>query len=134
MFQSGRRCRRSEDLETRNSELRTSKLGNEEQHERHEIKEDIVKVLRTIYDPEIPVDIYELGLVYEVTVDDAGQAHVLMTLTSPMCPVAESLPPEVEHKVSNVEGVSSATVEVTWDPPWDPDMMSEDAKLLLGID
>jgi len=98
-----------------------------------EMKERIVEVLRTVYDPEIPVDIYELGLVYEVTVDDAGQAHVLMTLTSPMCPVAESLPPEVEHKVSNVEGVSSATVEVTWDPPWDPDMMSEAAKLELDM-
>ncbi len=99
-----------------------------------ELKKEIVEVLRTVYDPEIPVNIYELGLVYEVTVDDAGRAHVLMTLTSPMCPVAESLPPEVEHKVSGVDGVSSASVEVTWDPPWDPDMMSEAAKLELGFD
>ena len=99
-----------------------------------DIKTRIVEVLRTVYDPEIPVDIYELGLVYEVSVDDEGGAHVLMTLTSPMCPVAESLPPEVEQKVAGVEGVTSATVEITWDPPWDPEMMSEAAKLELGFD
>ena len=99
-----------------------------------ELKNEIIDVLRTVYDPEIPVNIYELGLVYEVTVNDAGRAHVLMTLTSPMCPVAESLPPEVEHKVSEVDGVTSASVEVTWDPPWDPEMMSEAAKLELGFD
>ena len=93
------------------------------------VKNKIIEVLRTIYDPEIPVNIYEIGLIYEVTVDDDGNAHVLMTLTSPMCPVAESLPPEVEEKVAAVDGVASAKVEVTWDPPWDPEMMSEAAKL-----
>lgn len=98
------------------------------------VRDQIVEILRTVYDPEIPVNIYELGLVYDVTVDDEGRASVLMTLTSPMCPVAESLPPEVEHKVSSVNGVISASVEVTWDPPWDPDMMSEAAKLELGFD
>jgi FeS assembly SUF system protein len=93
----------------------------------------IVEVLHTIYDPEIPVDIYELGLIYDVTVDDEQRARILMTLTSPMCPVAESLPPEVKTKVAAVEGVTSAEVELTWDPPWDPEMMSEAARLELGM-
>ena len=97
------------------------------------LRDDVIEVLRNIYDPEIPVNIYELGLVYEVTVDDDANVHVLMTLTSPMCPVAESLPPEVEEKVAKVEGVASATVEVTWDPPWEPDMMSEAARLELDM-
>ena len=96
-------------------------------------RQKIIETIREIYDPEIPVNIYEIGLIYEVTVDDDGHAHVLMTLTSPMCPVAESLPPEVEQKVAQVDGVSSASVEVTWDPPWDPDMMSDAAKLELGM-
>ena len=96
-------------------------------------KQRIIEALHTIYDPEIPVNIYEIGLIYEVTVDDDGKAHILMTLTSPMCPVAESLPPEVEQKVATVEGVTSASVEITWDPPWDPDMMSDAAKLELGM-
>ena len=98
-----------------------------------QLTEQIVEVLKGIYDPEIPVNIYEIGLIYEVNVDDEANVHVLMTLTSPMCPVAESLPPEVEEKVAAVEGVASATVEVTWDPPWDPEMMSEAAKLELGF-
>ena len=97
------------------------------------LKDQVVEVLRGIYDPEIPVNIYELGLIYEVNVDDDANVHVLMTLTSPMCPVAESLPPEVEEKVARVEGVTRATVEVTWDPPWEPDMMSEAAKLELNM-
>ena len=97
------------------------------------LKQQIIETLKTIFDPEIPVNIYEIGLIYEVTVDDDANAHVLMTLTSPMCPVAESLPPEVEEKVAAVDGVASATVEVTWDPPWDPEMMSEAAKLELGF-
>ena len=96
-------------------------------------REKVIEVLKTIYDPEIPVNIHEIGLIYEVTVDDDGKAHILMTLTSPMCPVAESLPPEVEQKVATVEGVTSASVEITWDPPWDPDMMSDAAKLELGM-
>jgi FeS assembly SUF system protein len=98
-----------------------------------ELKDQIIEVLKGIYDPEIPVNIYEIGLIYEVKVDDEANVHVLMTLTSPMCPVAESLPPEVEEKVAAVEGVTSAEVEVTWDPPWDPEMMSEAAKLELGF-
>lgn len=98
-----------------------------------DIKQRVVDVLKTIYDPEIPVNIYEIGLIYEITVAEDDSVHVLMTLTSPMCPVAESLPPEVEERVAQVEGVSGATVEVTWDPPWDPDMMSDAAKLELGM-
>jgi FeS assembly SUF system protein len=97
------------------------------------LRQRIVDALRTIYDPEIPVNIYEIGLVYEVAVDADGAAHIVMTLTSPTCPVAESLPPEVERTVAAVEGVSSAKVEITWDPPWDPEMMSEAAKLELGM-
>jgi FeS assembly SUF system protein len=97
------------------------------------LRDDVIEVLRNVYDPEIPVNIYEMGLVYEVTVDGDANVHILMTLTSPMCPVAESLPPEVEEKVSTIDGVAKATVEVTWDPPWDPEMMSEAAKLELGM-
>jgi FeS assembly SUF system protein len=97
------------------------------------IEKRIVEALRTIYDPEIPVNIYEIGLVYEVRVSPDGAAHIVMTLTSPTCPVAESLPPEVERTVAAVEGVTAAKVEITWDPPWDPEMMSEAAKLELGL-
>ncbi len=97
------------------------------------LHDQVVEVLKTVFDPEIPVNIYEMGLVYEVKVDDDANVHILMTLTSPMCPVAESLPPEVEEKVAATEGVSKATVEITWDPPWDPEMMSEAAKLELGM-
>ena len=97
------------------------------------LRDKVIEVLKTIYDPEIPVNIHEIGLIYEVNVDDDANVHVLMTLTSPMCPVAESLPPEVEEKVAAADGVVSAKVEVTWDPPWDPEMMSEAAKLELGF-
>ncbi len=98
-----------------------------------EIKENIVAVLRTVYDPEIPVDIYELGLVYDIDVKPSGAVELKMTLTSPMCPVAESLPPEVESKIGKVSGVTEASVEVVWDPPWTMEMMSEAAKLQLGM-
>jgi FeS assembly SUF system protein len=97
------------------------------------LHDQVVEVLKTVYDPEIPVNIHEMGLVYEVKVDENSNVHILMTLTSPMCPVAESLPPEVEEKVAAIEGVTKATVEITWDPPWDPEMMSEAAKLELGM-
>jgi len=97
------------------------------------LRDQVIEVLRTVYDPEIPVNIHEMGLVYEINIDDNANVHILMTLTSPMCPVAESLPPEVEEKVAGIEGVAKATVEVTWDPPWDPEMMSEAAKLELGM-
>jgi len=98
-----------------------------------EIREGVVSALRTVYDPEIPVDIYELGLIYEVDVQEGGKVQIRMTLTSPMCPVAESLPPEVEAKVRSVEGVQDVDLDLVWDPPWDPGMMSEAAKLELGF-
>jgi len=97
------------------------------------LREQIIETMKTIYEPEIPVNIYELGLIYEVTVENDANVHILMTLTSPMCPVAESLPPEVEEKAAAIEGVNSAKVEITWDPPWDPEMMSDAAKLELGM-
>ena len=98
------------------------------------IKEGVVDVLRTVYDPEIPVDIYELGLVYDVDVEAGGSVSIRMTLTSPMCPVAESLPPEVEEKVRGVAGVSDVKIDLVWDPPWTPSMMSEAARLELGME
>lgn len=95
--------------------------------------ENVVKVLKTIYDPEIPVDIYELGLIYDVMVNEDNDVKILMTLTSPNCPVAESLPKEVEDKTASIAGVKSAEVEITFDPPWSKDLMSEEAKLELGM-
>ena len=98
-----------------------------------DLKSKVVEVLETCFDPEIPVNIYELGLIYDIDIDDAGSVAIQMTLTSPACPVAGSLPPEVENKVKNVEGVSSAKVEVIWEPPWTPDKMTEAARLQLGM-
>ena len=97
------------------------------------LRDEIVKAIQTVYDPEIPINIWEVGLIYEVNVDGDGKAHVLMTLTSPNCPVAESLPTEVRDVVAAVDGVTEAEVEITWDPPWDPEMMSEAAQLELGF-
>ncbi len=93
----------------------------------------VIEMLRTCYDPEIPVDIYELGLVYDIAVEPEGKVAIRMTLTSPMCPVAGSLPPEVESKVRSIPGVTSAKVEVVWDPPWTPEKMSEAARLQLNM-
>jgi FeS assembly SUF system protein len=93
----------------------------------------IVQQLKTVFDPEIPVDIYELGLIYKVKLDPDGAVAIRMTLTSPMCPAAEELPPEVESKTRSVEGVSSVQLDLVWDPPWNPGMMSEAAKLELGM-
>ncbi len=98
-----------------------------------QLGENIVKALKGIYDPEIPVDIYELGLIYDVMVNTDNEVKILMTLTSPNCPVAESLPREVEEKVMKVDNVKSAEVEITFDPPWSKDLMSEEAKLELGM-
>jgi len=98
-----------------------------------ELGEKIVSVLKTIYDPEIPVDIYELGLIYDVFVNEDNEVKILMTLTSPNCPVAETLPVEVEEKVKSLNAVSDAEVEITFDPPWTQDLMSEEAKLELGL-
>lgn len=100
-----------------------------EQH----LEDQIVAILKTIFDPEIPVDIYELGLIYEVRISKEGHVDIEMTLTSPNCPVAESLPKDVKEKVESVDGVNSADVHIVFDPPWDKDMMSEEAKLELGF-
>lgn len=98
-----------------------------------ELKDKIIQELKTCFDPEIPVDVYELGLIYEVNVDPGNNVEVIMTLTSPSCPVAESLPAEIEEKVKNVDGVNEVKLELTFDPPWDMEMMSEEAKLELGM-
>ena len=99
----------------------------------NELGEKIVRTLKSIYDPEIPVDIYELGLIYDVFVNEDNHVKVLMTLTTPNCPVAETLPLEVEDKVRSIEEVAEAKVELTFDPPWTRDLMSEEAKLELGF-
>ncbi len=98
-----------------------------------ELGEKIVKVLKTIYDPEIPVDIYELGLIYDVFVNEDNDVKILMTLTSPNCPVAETLPVEVEEKVKSLDALKDVEVEITFDPPWTQELMSEEAKLELGM-
>lgn len=97
------------------------------------LEDKIVAVLKTIFDPEIPVDIYELGLIYEVRISKEGVVEIDMTLTSPNCPVAESLPKDVKEKVEAIDEVSEAHVNIVFDPPWDKDMMSEEAKLELGF-
>jgi FeS assembly SUF system protein len=95
--------------------------------------EKIVRVLKTIFDPEIPVDIYELGLIYDVFVNEDYEVKILMTLTTPNCPVAETLPLEVEEKIKSMDAVKNAEVEITFDPPWSQDLMSDEAKLELGF-
>jgi FeS assembly SUF system protein len=98
-----------------------------------ELTQKVIDVLKTIYDPEIPVDIWELGLIYEVKVTAAADVQVTMTLTSPSCPVAETLPPETEEKIRSIVGVNSAKILLTFEPPWEKDMMSEVAQLELGF-
>ncbi len=98
-----------------------------------DLGEKIVNELKSIFDPEIPVDIYELGLIYDVFVNEDNEVKILMTLTSPNCPVAESLPQEVEEKIRSIDEVKTAEVEITFDPPWTKDLMSEEAKLELGF-
>jgi len=98
-----------------------------------DLKNNVIDALKSIYDPEIPVDIYELGLIYDVDISEDGDAVVTMTLTTPHCPVAESLPNEVELRVLSVPGVRDAEVKLVWDPPWDPSKMSDEARLELGM-
>ncbi len=93
----------------------------------------VIDTIKTCYDPEIPVDIWELGLIYELNLDDDDNLFVKMTLTSPSCPVAETLPPEVEDKLRKVEGIKSAKIELTFEPPWEKEMMSEVAQVELGF-
>lgn len=100
---------------------------------KQQLEEKIIEVLKSCYDPEIPVDIFELGLIYEIEIDDEANVIIKMTLTSPACPVAGSLPPEVEAKVASIDEVNSANIELVWSPPWDKEMMSEEAKLNLGF-
>jgi len=104
-----------------------------ELEDKRQLEKSIVDALKTVYDPEIPVDIYELGLIYEIKIPDSKDVTIVMTLTSPSCPVAESLPQEVKEKVAGVSSVSSAEIDLTWEPPWDKDMMSEEALVELGM-
>jgi FeS assembly SUF system protein len=97
------------------------------------LEEKIVEALKTVYDPEIPVNIYEIGLIYEINISEKKEANIVMTLTSPACPVAESLVEEVQVKVGEVEGISRSMVELVFDPPWDMSMMSLEAKVELGF-
>jgi len=101
--------------------------------ERENLKQTAVSQIKTVFDPEIPVDIYELGLIYQVEVDEKGTAHVVMTLTTPNCPVADSLPLEVQQKVFAIEGIEDVNLELTFDPPWNTSMASEVAQLQLGL-
>jgi FeS assembly SUF system protein len=114
--------------ETMETESATTSIEPEK-----DLRERIIDELKTVFDPEIPVNIYELGLIYEVNVAEGGATKIIMTLTTPMCPAAEELPPEVETKARGVAGVSSVELDLVWDPPWTPDMMSEAAKLDLGM-
>ena len=98
-----------------------------------DLRDKIMAAIKTVYDPEIPVDIFELGLIYEISIFPVNNVHVLMTLTSPSCPSAEAIPTEVEQKIKAIEGVHDVKVEITWDPPYSQDMMTEAAKLELGF-
>jgi FeS assembly SUF system protein len=100
---------------------------------KQELEEKIIETLKTCYDPEIPVDIFELGLIYEIKIDNDANVNIKMTLTSPACPVAGSLPGEVELKIKSIPGVQSIKIELVWSPPWDRDMMSDVAKVELGM-
>jgi FeS assembly SUF system protein len=111
----------------------TPNLGPVDAARTAELQPDIVEALKTVYDPEIPVDIYELGLIYEILADAGSRVLVKMTLTSPACPSAQQIPSEVRYKVKAVPGVADAWVEIVWDPPWTKDRMSEAAKLQLGF-
>jgi len=112
----------TENIEPKSSEVSTP-----------ELKDKVLQAIKTVYDPEIPVDIYELGLIYEISVYPVNNVYVQMTLTSPSCPSAESIPGEVEQKIKAIEGVNDVKVEITFDPPYSQDMMSEAAKLELGF-
>lgn len=117
----------------RRTEMAEATENKETIKDERNLEEKVTDVLRTVYDPEIPVDIYELGLIYKINIDEESNVEVVMTLTSPSCPVAESLPLEVEEKVRRVEGVKSSKVTLTFDPPWEKEMMSEAAMVELGF-
>ena len=119
-------------------EIKTGNIQTEEKQEitkvdKAELNNAVIEALKSCYDPEIPVNIYELGLIYSVNIDDTGKVNIDMTLTSPACPVAGSLPPEVEGRVKAIPGVTDCAVKVVWDPPWGMHMMNEEAKLQLNL-
>ena len=101
--------------------------------EKSVFENEVIEAIRTVYDPEIPINVYDLGLIYDIQIDDGTNVHIVMTLTSPMCPVAGSLPGEVEMAVHGVPGIGKVSLELTWDPPFTIERMSEEAKLLLGF-
>ena len=115
------------------SEEKNKDITTAENQETPELKEKIIEAIKGVYDPEIPVDVYELGLIYEINIYPVNNVYILMTLTSPSCPSAESIPGEVEMKVKQVEGINDVKVEITFDPPYTMEMMSETAKLELGF-
>ncbi|KTC74312.1 metal-sulfur cluster biosynthetic enzyme [Legionella quinlivanii] len=108
-------------------------FGFKKKPEQEQLKELVISELKTVFDPEIPVNIYDLGLIYDIEIDDEHHAHVKMTLTTPGCPVAQTFPGTVEQAVNRVEGISDCTVELVWDPPWTQERMTEAARLELGI-
>ncbi len=110
-----------------------SKVQKDEPIDKEALEKQVVEALRQIYDPEIPVNIYDLGLIYEIEIDDKGVVEIQMTLTTPGCPVAQTFPGHVEDTVRGVSGVTAASVELVWDPPWSPDKLSEAAKLEMGL-
>ena len=108
-------------------------MTEEQERDNLVLKEKVVEAIKQVYDPEIPVDVYELGLIYEINIFPVNNVHILMTLTSPACPSAEEIPGEIEMRVREVEGINDVNVEITFDPPYATDMMSEEAKLELGF-
>ena len=131
------RARVTPDLERKRDYLAGFIAGEKEEEPKggagSDLQASVVEVLKSIYDPEIPVDIYELGLIYDVDISEEGDATITMTLTTPHCPVAESLPNEVELRVLSVPGIRDSVVNLVWDPPWDPSKMSDEARLELGM-
>lgn len=120
-------------IETHFCAKHKNELSLHDTMDKEKLKAEIIEQIKTVYDPEIPVDIYELGLIYEIRIEDSGVVFVRMTLTTPMCPVADSLPMEVQEKVAMVEGVEDVDLRVVFDPPWNKEMMSEEARFSLDM-
>lgn len=122
-----------EKTEVKEAEEKKETNPSAEKADRAELNEAVIEALKSVYDPEIPVNIYELGLIYAVNIDENGKVDIEMTLTSPACPVAGTLPPEVEGKIRSIPGVTECNVKVVWEPTWGMHMMSEEAKLQLNL-